>query len=297
MTYNNISDRLLERFLLEELPAQQMKSLNTRIKADNMLTDRLNALKASNREILTQFPPQVMAEQISSRMQANRYNNQHNSQLEKRRPFFFNKLTVSTVRLAVIPAMLAVVLLLFVLNPRHQNTPGPDDVNSLLMTGNRIKGDEAPDLNRLNLLVYRQRGTGHEQLKPGASAAAGDSLQLRYSVPEKLYCTIFSIDGNGVVTLHYPDRRSAPTVTDARRLITLESAYKLDDAPSFERFFLVASATPIDTAAVLTAAGNLAKDNQQARSAMPTYSNTHNDQHPVEISRQTSILILKGENR
>ncbi len=46
---------------------------------------------------------------------------------------------------------------------------------------------------------------------------------------------------------------------DPRGPVVLPSAYELDDAPGFERFFLVYSAKPFDVAAVDPAARALAQ--------------------------------------
>ena len=49
---NNIPDLVLERFLLGELPDDELKILSGRLSSDEVLKKRLEQLKSSNREIL-----------------------------------------------------------------------------------------------------------------------------------------------------------------------------------------------------------------------------------------------------
>jgi hypothetical protein len=61
---------------------------------------------------------------------------------------------------------------------------------------------------------------------------------------------IASIDGAGVVTLHYPANADAPALATAlaQKPTSLPQAYVLDDAPQFERFFFITSEDPIEVA-------------------------------------------------
>jgi len=70
------------------------------------------------------------------------------------------------------------------------------------------------------------------------------------------------VDGRGTVTWHLPagyagGPLSAPAL-EGQGDVVLPSAYELDDAPGFERFFLVSSAAPFDLAPVAQAARALA---------------------------------------
>ena len=83
-------------------------------------------------------------------------------------------------------------------------------------------------------------------------------LQLSYTAGEAKYGVIFSVDGRGSITWHMPagyrgGSRSAPAL-DAQGQVVLPSAYELDDAPAFERFFLVYSSVPFDVGDVERAA-------------------------------------------
>src|SRR5690606_4130862 len=97
----------------------------------------------------------------------------------------------------------------------------------------------------------RQTRAGPERLAPGATVRPGDVLQLSVIRGDAAYGWVVSVDGAGAVTLHgggelAPGRAPLP------------NAYRLDDAPSFERFFLVTDDEPIARDDVVRAARALA---------------------------------------
>jgi hypothetical protein len=88
-------------------------------------------------------------------------------------------------------------------------------------------------------------------LEDGARARAGDALQVAYDAASMPYGTVFSIDGRGNVTLHYPTDASALPDLDSGGVVTLPRSFVLDDAPLFERFYFVASEEPFDVGRLL----------------------------------------------
>lgn len=72
------------------------------------------------------------------------------------------------------------------------------------------------------------------------TASEGDELQLRYAVPEKCFGMLISMDGNGVVTVHVGQGAQAIAL-EPGKMNTLPFAYRLDNAPHFEKFFLLTS--------------------------------------------------------
>jgi len=115
---------------------------------------------------------------------------------------------------------------------------------------------------RPSLVVHRQVSDGEEVLSGGAVAAQGDVLQLAYVPGEASHGVVLSIDGNGSVTLHHPASVGGDTRLQRGGESRLPHGYQLDDAPSFERFFLVTGAAPIDVSEVLAAADRLATGGQ-----------------------------------
>ena len=129
------------------------------------------------------------------------------------------------------------------------------------------------------LLVYRHESSGDHALPDGARAAEGDLVQLAYRERHGGFGLLLSIDGAGAVTLHWPEQSGdsaarLETAAEAR----LPSAYQLDGAPGFERFFLVTAPRPFAIGPVVAAARALAAHPGDARVAPlplpPSYEQT-----------------------
>ena len=88
--------------------------------------------------------------------------------------------------------------------------------------------------------VWKKTSAGIVQLNDLDSVGEGDEIQLRYAVPEKCFGLLFSMDGNGALTLHMGDGVKAVELAPGK-MNSLPFAYKLDDAPYFEKFFFVTS--------------------------------------------------------
>jgi hypothetical protein len=125
------------------------------------------------------------------------------------------------------------------------------------------------------LYVYRQGAAGAERLSDGARAARGDLVQLAYGSRTGGYGVLLSIDGARKVTLHWPERQDGDAAAlRAAAEIRIPASYELDDAPAFERFFLVRAATPFSVATAMKAARTLAAQpaaRQQALALPPGF--------------------------
>ena len=64
---NIISDLVLERYVLGELPGKRARKIKKSLKTDAQLREKIEEIEKSNREILTQFPPDFVAPKIMSR--------------------------------------------------------------------------------------------------------------------------------------------------------------------------------------------------------------------------------------
>ncbi len=76
-----------------------------------------------------------------------------------------------------------------------------------------------------HLVLYRQTATAAERLRDGASARAGDTLQVAYVAGPRDYGAIVSVDGRTSTTVHFSD------VLSHKGEVALPQAYTLDDAP------------------------------------------------------------------
>jgi len=220
-----VSDLHLEQYALGELSPEQARRVREALDGDPGLRDRLSALKESDRTILSDYPPQRMVPAIKERARQSR----------PERPRWL------TGALWALPAAAVLMIALSV---------------GVFRPETRVKGI-APHLS-----VFVQTPSGGQELQPGAGARRGDRIQLSYSAPGAKYAAIFSLDGRGTVTWHLPagyggGAGTAPAVVASGRGV-LPSAYELDDAPGFERFFLVYGASPFSLADVQKAALALA---------------------------------------
>jgi hypothetical protein len=109
----------------------------------------------------------------------------------------------------------------------------------------RYKGLEA------GLAIYRKSAAGAELLPPHSLARPGDTLQVFYRSLRDLHGIIFSVDGNGTVTLHLPEAGDLSAPLPQGDMRPVPHAYLLDKAPLIERFYLVTSPSPFPVASVL----------------------------------------------
>ena len=235
MKKRRVPDILIEQLLLGELPEAKARQLRD----DPLVRARVEELKASDRQILERYPPEVMGKRIGWRLE------KAAPARPARRPL------ARLVPAAGIAALLiAAGVVLATVVPRRDDT----EVT-------RLKG------GRPHLVIYRKTDAGAEALAAGSGIRAGDVLQIGYVAAARKYGVIFSIDGRGVLTLHFPASPAAPSLLSDGGETRLDYAYQLDDAPGFERFFLVTAdrAPAIDE--VLAAGRRLASDPRQARQA------------------------------
>ena len=210
-----ISDLALERFLLGELPDAETQQISDRVETDDVLRRRLEDLRASNRQILEEAPPAQVATEIRNRLETD-----------------VPRRTISRW----VPALaVAATLLLFVPNLlRSPNEPG--------YIG--IKG-QTP-----HLVLYRQVDERAQRLDDGETAVEGDLIQIVYVSPDSGYGVIFSVDGRDSLVLHRAERGISFKL-ETGRPDTLGFSYQLDDAPEYEKFFLVTSDRPFHVAPLL----------------------------------------------
>lgn len=270
MRVKKINSWELEQYLLSELPGERMKEIDIQLKEDPALREEIECLKNSNKEILEQYPPDSVVPQILNRLHLEKTKESYS-----RSPFF--------KRLLIAAPAFAVVVLVFLMLPVIKDILGPG-TQGTPTDGTRIKGEETIDMTKPNLIVYRQKNDLPELLKKGTTAKAGDLLQIGYVAGEQSHGVILSIDGNGVVTLHFPDGKTQSTALEKKKKVLLQSAYELDDAPAFERFFFITSQSEIDVESVLAQVKKLAKHRDRAQTA---------DIELKDPLKQTSFLVNK----
>ncbi len=225
---------LLERIALGELPPEELALARARLLAEPEGEARLAELEADTAATLERLPPAELARQVASRARAQR----------RFRTAF-----------ALVPALATAALVLLV-GPRP-STP------EARLEETRVKGLEP------RLVVHRQRAQAPEALAHGARVAEGDVVQVAYVAAGRTQGVIVSVDGRGTVTLHAPESGDTSVRLGASGLHALPGAYALDDAPGFERFFLVTADVPFTVEEVLEAARSLASHPEARTSPLP----------------------------
>ena len=248
-----IPDWKLERFLTGDLPEEEMNKLRELEANDAMFASRVKMLREDNKAILNKLPFEMLAAKIDAvdagtvtetAVAANLGSAKENAgNAEKNAPRF------SIMKFAAAAVfVLAVALVAFmaqretsVMNERVGSdvaaVGGPQNTQVALaetQSDTRIKGMDA------RMEVWKKTPAGIVQLNDLDSVGEGDEIQLRYSVPEKCFGLLFSMDGNGALTLHMGNGEKAVELAPGK-MNSLPFAYKLDDAPYFEKFFFVTS--------------------------------------------------------
>jgi len=228
-----IPDWKLERFLTGDLPEEEMNKLREFEAQDAFFANRVKMLREDNKAILSKLPFEVLAANLGTATDT----------AAKNAPRF------TLVKFAVAAMFIfAVAMVAFfaqretsVMNERVgsdvANVNGSQNTQVALAeneSDTRIKGLDA------RMEVWKKTQAGIVQLNDLDSVGEGDEIQLRYAVPEKCYGLLFSMDGNGALTLHMGDGVKAIELAPGK-MNSLPFAYKLDDAPYFEKFFFVTS--------------------------------------------------------
>jgi anti-sigma-K factor RskA len=274
---NIISDFVLERYVQGELPGKRVRKIKKWLKTDAQLREKIEEIEKSNREILTQYPPDFVVPMIMSR-----YNSKARDEIKeitRPKPVFFKRILYASPAFA---AALVIILILFPLRKGDIDLSKDHTQQDEVL----VKGMEEIDMSKPQLLVHRKHNDRIELLKNGARGKAGDLLQLAYIAAKQSHGVILSIDGNGNVTLHFPDKENNPTSLEQDKKILLPNAIELDNAPGFERFFFITSSLEINTGEILNKAGTLANN--------PDRGKKENLDLPENVN-QYSIIIIKGD--
>jgi hypothetical protein len=240
----SLPDWLVERAALDEVAPASRDRIE---RADpRELADRVAALHNDNAAELARYPASLQVAQIEARIAT-----EARQRAERRRRRRLGWLGVATSAAAVL------VVARFV--PERTATDTPPRAGVTQGDGTRVKGVA-------RLVAFRQAGEQVERLAEDTVVHAGEVIQLRYNAGGQRFGVIASVDGAGVVTLHFPLREDAPPEATAvsPETTTLPNAYALDDAPRFERFFFITANDPVDVPQTLAALRALARREDRA---------------------------------
>ena len=224
-----IPTRILEEIKNSEVNAENFYS----IYGKENIEAALNDLKKSDEEILNTYSVESMKAAVAGKMVASKLKANNNEGQEAS-----NILRFPTVRFVTYAA--AAVLLAAIVIPAGLK-------NSKVAAANapteRVKGNAlAPASKDPQLKLYRQKGREIQALNDGDFARSGDIIQITYNAGSDEYGVIFSVDGNGNITRHFPENSWQAAHLEQRNDETpLDFSYELDNAPDFECFVLVTS--------------------------------------------------------
>ena len=216
-----LSDLKLEKYLLGELPADEMKLLQEREATDEIFRACVEFLRKQNQKIREEFSE----ERFDALLQERRNKPNHSNWMIK--------------IAAMIVVAFGILSVIFIAKSERQIVPVSEiagaEVAMLSDSDVRIKGMQS------RIEVWKKSADTAVLLQNLDAVREGDELQLRYLVPQKCFGIFLSMDGRGVLTVHLGNGNSAVEL-EPGKMTTLPFAYKLDDAPHFEKFFLLTSA-------------------------------------------------------
>ena len=215
-----IPTRVLEEIKNSEVDAENFYSIYGKENIEAALDD----LKKSDEEILNTYSVEAMRAAVAGKL----------NQTDKSSGIILKFPVTKIVTYAAAAVLLAAVIIPASLrNAKITSTKTPTE---------RIKGNAASVSADPQIKLYRQKGREIQALNDGDFARSGDVIQITYNAGADEYGIIFSVDGNGNITRHFPENSWQAAQLEQRPDETpLDFSYELDNAPDFECFIMVTS--------------------------------------------------------
>jgi hypothetical protein len=241
-----------EQIFLNEKKADDFTGERKTFLSGTNLQTELDSIKRSNEEILSTYTPEAMRKAVMGKIDANKFGASDSPAEMSDAAKGFRRDSVrsramrpplrfrSYVAMASAAACLAIAA--FIVVPK---TGDGIASSGLLASAERAKG------NGPKLFIYLKDGNNAVELENEATVKKDDLLQLSYVASGAQYGFILSIDGNGVVTSHFPDSGASSAKLTTTGEVPLDFAYQLDDAPAFERFFFITGSKPFTVASFM----------------------------------------------
>lgn len=259
MTNRRIPTWLLERVVLDEVPPELADEVRQILDENPAERARLAELERSNAEILSELPPARVAAEVARRAGSPGGLALMFSVIRPGGPRLNARRRVLALSSSLAVAAGVVLVAVAVgrqVGPSEPVAGGGDTGHGQTREVTTAKGDPR--------LILHRKGEGEApELPREAVVGAGDRIQVKYVTGGRRHGAILSIDGRGVVTLHFPADERGSTLLRQDGPVPLDHSYELDDAPAFERFVFVTSDEPIRVADVLASARSLAGDPQR----------------------------------
>ncbi|MEL6183430.1 MAG: ActD-like protein [Myxococcota bacterium] len=222
----------------------------------------LGRLEADNAALLARHPPSAVAAEVARRARV-----EDVRAMRRRRPILWAA--------PVLVGAAGLSLMVGLRDPADGGHAAPPALRDSV----RMKGQA--------LLLHRKTSAGSELLRDGGRASAGDRVQLGFRLDAARHIVLLSVDGRGVVTLHLPDSRAQLAPRFEAGTASVPFSYELDDAPHFERFFLVAAPETFSVSDAVDAAESLARQPESDAASLEL---------PAGLS-QLDLTLRKEETR
>ena len=226
---NSISDLKLEQWLLGELSEKEARKIEALIIQDEQLRSRIDTMKSQNQVFFQEHPTATFEADVKRAIHLQ--NTQAMNKKNKRQGY----LRIWGGTLAFCTALL--VFLPSVTQPPKDPVPSKEEYTY------RQKGEV------IHLIAHRVKAQEQIQLFDGNAIQNGDQIQLSIQNAKGNSFVIFSLDGRGVISLHYPIENNGGL--EESNSFSLPTSYRLDDAPKFENFYLVASKKVLEKKTIL----------------------------------------------
>lgn len=239
---------------------------------DDIPAETLDGIRRSNEEILSRYPASAMKAAVAEKLAkaaaeggAETPKAERDSPRPKTRMFTRRSTAVWRYAAGAMAAccVVAVAALAFTRGALTPLMPGAN--GGIASAGEiRAKGASGP-----RIFVYKKDGNSALLLDSGERVLPDDVVQVSYVAGGDKYGAIISVDGNGFVTQHYPDFGDVTVRLVPTGEISLDFAYRLDNAPGFERFFFVSGNMPFSTTFFKEALSDAAKGSADGKFAVP----------------------------
>lgn len=196
----------------------------------------LEEIRRSNEAILLRYPSAKM--KVACEKKLNLQNKNSKSHAIKALHFP----SIKTIGLLAAACLTLVIGLALLKTGSLTNTVGE---KGIVTSTERAKGSGA------QLFIYKKENKGASVLRSFSKVQSGDIIQLSYLASGQTYGAIISIDGNGIITRHFPDDGHMANSLTAGGEVPLPFSYQLDNAPTFERFILITSSRNFSVTSII----------------------------------------------
>jgi len=264
--------RILEQIKAGELPASEYAEFSD--KNGSNLFAEISALEKSDQEILAAYPASAMQSAVTAKLASSKFSGNR---------FRWNW---NVQRILACAAVFCFVLMI----PFFVKKGSSAKMADIAVSDEGITLESAVDESRAKgvgtrMYLYKKVGEDAVKLSDSDSVSAGDIIQISYIASGAKYGAIVSVDGNGVVTQHYPEYGYTSALLETNGEIPLDYSYQLDDAPSFERFLLITGDKPFTVSGIVDAVDSFANKNMSIKADFSKYL-------PKNL-KITELLLLK----